>query len=146
MSETVRTGQSVTVNYTGTTTSDGEVFDTSVGKEPFTFQTGTGSVIPGFDQAVTGMAVGETKTVDIPCDQAYGARNIEAVMVVDNSQFPEGMDIQVGMTVQGEGPNGPFPAIITAIAHNGVTLDANHPLAGEDLTFEIELISINEED
>lgn len=144
MSEIVRSGQSVTVHYKGMV--DGEIFDSSEGREPFTFQTGTGAVIPGFDQAVIGMEVGETKSVDIPVDQAYGERSTDAVMVVENSQFPPEMNLQVGMTVQGEGPNGPFPAVVTAIAHNGVTIDANHPLSGQDLAFEIELVGINEED
>ena len=145
MSDTVRAGQSVTVKYVGTL-DDGTVFDASEENDPFTFQVGTGQVIPGFEAAVVGMEVGEVKTTNIPTEQAYGDRNIEAVIVVERSSFPENMDLQVGMQVQGEGPNGPFPAIVTAVASNGITIDANHPLAGQDLAFEIEVLSINEED
>ncbi len=144
MSDTVRTGQNISVHYTGKL-NDGTVFDTSEGREPFTFTVGTGAVIPGFDQAVAGMAVGEKKDINIPVDQAYGARNLEAVMVIEPSAFPEEMEVSVGMQVQGEGPNGSFPAVVTAVASNGITIDANHPLAGNDLNFEIELVSINEE-
>ena len=103
------------------------------------------AVIPGFDQGIIGMTVGEVKELDIPVDEAYGERTLDAVMVVEPTAFPEEMEVSVGMQVQGEGPNGPFPAIVTAIASNGVTIDANHPLAGHSLNFEIELVSINEE-
>ena len=144
MSDTVRAGQSISVHYTGKL-NDGTVFDTSEGNDPFTFTVGTAAVIPGFDQAVAGMQVGEKKEISIPVDQAYGDRNLEAVMVIEPSAFPEEMEISVGMQVQGEGPNGSFPAVVTAIASNGITIDANHPLSGNDLNFEIELISINEE-
>ena len=144
MNDGVRTGQSVTVHYTGTL-NDGSVFDTSQDKEPFSFTTGTGAVIPGFDQAVVGMTVGETKEVQIDSDSAYGPRNMDAVIVIERDSFPEDMDVQVGMTVQGEGPNGTFPATVTAVASNGITIDANHPLAGQDLNFAIELVSINED-
>ncbi len=144
MSDTVRAGQGVAVIYTGKL-NDGTVFDTNVGAEPFSFTTGTGAVIPGFDQAVVGMAVGETKEVHIPVDEAYGQRSLEAVMVIEPTSFPEDMEVSVGMQVQGEGPNGAFPAIVTAVASNGITIDANHPLAGNDLNFEIELVSISED-
>ena len=144
MSDAVRTGQNVSVQYTGTL-NDGTVFDSNVGVEPFTFTIGTGAVISGFDQAVVGMSVGETKSVTIPVDEAYGQRTLDAVLVIEPSSFPEEMDLQIGMQVQGEGPNGAFPAIVTAIASNGITIDANHPLAGNDLNFEIELLSINED-
>ena len=143
--ETVRTGQSVTVNYNGFL-DDGTIFDSSEADGPFSFTTGTGQVIPGFETAVVGMQVGETKTTKLSVEEAYGERNIEAVIVVERSSFPEDMELEVGMTVQGEGPNGPFPAIVTAVASNGVTIDANHPLAGQALNFEIELLSINEEE
>ena len=144
MSDGVRVGQNVSVHYTGTL-DDGSVFDSSKDKDPFNFTTGTGAVIPGFDQAVVGMTVGETKGVHIPSDEAYGPRNMDAVIVIERESFPEDMDIQVGMTVQGEGPNGAFPATVAAVASNGITIDANHPLAGKNLNFEIELVSINED-
>ncbi len=145
MNDGVRVGQGVTVHYTGTL-NDGSVFDSSQEKDPFSFITGTGAVIPGFDQAVVGMTAGQTKEVHISSDDAYGPRNMDAVIVIERESFPEDMDVQVGMTVQGEGPNGAFPATVTAVASNGITIDANHPLAGQDLNFTIELVSINEEE
>ena len=144
MSDTVRAGQNVSIIYTGKL-EDGTVFDSNVGGDAFNFTTGTGAVIPGFDQGIIGMAVGEVKELDIPVDEAYGERTLDAVMVVEPTAFPEEMEVSVGMQVQGEGPQGPFPAIVTAIASNGITIDANHPLAGHNLNFEVELVSINEE-
>ena len=144
MSDTVRAGQNVSIIYTGKL-EDGTVFDSNVGGDTFNFTTGTGAVIPGFDQGIIGMTVGEVKELDIPVDEAYGERTLDAVMVVEPTAFPEEMEVSVGMQVQGEGPNGPFPAIVTAIASNGITIDANHPLSGHSLNFEVELVSINEE-
>ena len=142
MSETVQSGQVVSVHYVGTLT-DGTVFDESRGRgEPISFQTGTGQVIAGFDQAVIGMAVGEKKTVEISSSDAYGDRNEEAIQVVPREAFPEEMEIVPGMQIQGDGPAGSFPAIVAEVAEKTITVDLNHPLAGQDLTFEIEVTGL----
>ena len=138
----VKEGRSVSVHYVGTL-DDGTVFDTSRGREPISFEVGSGKVIAGFDQAVLGLKVGESKSVRIAKDEAYGERNENAVLVVPRTAFPEDMEITPGMQVQGSGPDGEFPAIVTAIAANGVTLDMNHPLAGMDLTFDIEVVEVS---
>ena len=138
----VKEGRSVSVHYTGTL-DDGTVFDTSRGRDPISFEVGSGKVIAGFDQAVLGLKVGESRTVRIDSDDAYGERNENAVLVVPRDQFPENMEIVPGMQVQGSGPQGEFPAIVTAVASNGITIDMNHPLAGMDLNFDIEVVEVD---
>ena len=138
----VKEGRSVSVHYTGTL-DDGTMFDTSRSNSPITFEVGAGKVIKGFDEAVKGMAVGDKKQVRILSEEAYGERSPEAVLVVARDSFPEDMQLEVGMKVQGSGPNGDFPAIVSAIASNGITVDLNHPLAGENLNFEIEVVEVN---
>tara|TARA_B100001094_G_scaffold316335_1_gene357415 strand:- start:290 stop:721 length:432 start_codon:yes stop_codon:yes gene_type:complete len=142
MSETVKSGQVVSVHYVGTL-EDGTIFDESRGRgEPISFQTGTGQVIAGFDQAVIGMQVGETKTIEIASNDAYGARNDEAIQDVPREAFPSEMEITPGMQVQGDGPNGSFPAIVTEVSDSTITVDLNHPLAGKNLNFEIEVTGL----
>ncbi len=138
----VKDGRNVTVHYVGKL-DDGSIFDSSRDYEPISFEVGGGKVIPGFDQAVIGMKVGETKSVQILSEDAYGDRNENAVLVVPRDAFPEDMEIEIGMQVTGQGPNGDFPAIVTAKASNGVTIDMNHPLAGQNLNFEIEVVEVN---
>ena len=138
----VKDGRNVTVHYVGKL-DDGSIFDSSRDYEPISFEVGGGKVIPGFDQAVIGMKVGETKSVQILSEDAYGDRNENAVLVVPRDAFPEDMEIEIGMQVTGQGPNGDFPAIVTATASNGVTIDMNHPLAGQNLNFEIEVVEVN---
>ena len=135
-------GDTVRVHYTGTL-ENGQTFDTSEGREPLEFTVGGGQVIPGFDQAVAGMEPGDTKTVDIPADEAYGPQREEMMLQVSPDQFPEGMDPQVGQQLQLSQPNGQNVVVrVVDIESDSVTLDANHPLAGEDLTFEITLAEI----
>jgi peptidylprolyl isomerase len=135
-------GDTVKVDYTGTL-SDGTVFDTSVGKQPLEFTIGANQVIVGFDKAVTGMKVGESKTVTIPADEAYGQHRDDLVTTVDRSQLPQGETLQIGQQLQGTGPEGrSIIFTITKIDEQTITLDANPPLAGEDLTFEIRLVEI----
>ena len=141
MSNTVETNNMVTVHYVGTFT-DGTVFDSSRDKEtPFAFTTGSGQVVPGFDDAVIGMKVGETKTVTLTPDVAYGPKNPNAYTVAPKTSFEEGFDLTKGNVVQGQQNGQQFQARIEGTTDNHVVLDMNHPLAGEILTFEIKIVS-----
>jgi peptidylprolyl isomerase len=135
------TGDLVRVHYKGTLT-DGTVFDTSEGREPLEFTLGQGMVIPGFENAVTGLEVGASVVRTIPADEAYGPMREEMVIKIPKDQFPEDMPLEIGQELQLQGPGGYLVAQIVAIEEDGVVLDANHPLAGEDLTFSITLESI----
>ena len=137
----IEDGKKVRIHYTGTL-SDGEKFDSSAGKDPLEFETGAGAVIPGFDSAVRDMEVGGKKTVTLPCKEAYGEVRDEMIGDIPKDKFPEEMEIQVGMPLQMQGPQGPVPVVVKEIKENEVTIDANHPLAGQDLTFELELVEI----
>jgi peptidylprolyl isomerase len=133
----------VQVHYTGKL-DDGSVFDSSQGRDPLQFVVGTGQVIKGFDAAVRGMEVGETKTVRIPAADAYGEPNEKAVLDVERTQLPQGVTPELGMQFNLQTQSGQqVPARITAITDTHVKLDANHPLAGKALTFELELVAIN---
>ncbi len=145
MENTVKNGDNVSVHYKGTL-DDGSVFDSSHTREqPITFQVGSGQVIPGFEEAVVGMIPGSTKNVTIEPNQAYGPRNEEAVQVVPKTAFPPGYPFQVGQPVQGTGANGEqMAATISSEDQFTVTLDLNHPLAGKNLNFELDLVSINQ--
>lgn len=132
----------VKVHYTGKLTS-GEVFDSSVNREPLQFTVGAGQMIAGFDAAVDGMELNEKKTVTIPADEAYGPHNPEMIQKVSRTQLPDGMDPQVGQTLMAQGQGGyPMELLVTETDHESITVDANHKLAGKDLVFEIELVEI----
>jgi peptidylprolyl isomerase len=136
-------GDTVRIHYTGTL-GDGEVFDTSEGREPLAFTLGEGEVIAGFDAAVAGMAPGEKKTVTIPADEAYGQHRDEMVLQVGRDQLPPGLDPEEGDALtmsMGDGME--LPVLVREVTDDHIVLDANHPLAGEDLTFEIELVGID---
>jgi len=139
----VKQGDTIKVHYTGTL-SDGSEFDSSYKRnEPIQFQAGTGQMIPGFDEAVMGMTVGDKKTVNIPNEQAYGPQNPDAFMPVPKTNFPPDFKAVVGEMVQGQTETGqPVTAAIVEVTENDIVLDLNHPLAGEDLNFEIELVEI----
>ena len=134
-----KTGDTVRVHYT-LKLADGTVYDTSIGSEPLEFTIGQGKVIPGFEQAVIGMQVGETKTFTVPADQAYGQRQEDLIIEVDRDQLSPDINPEVGMMLQGS------QGIVTIIEVTETTIkvDANHPLAGQDLTFDIEIIEIRE--
>ncbi|HCL04760.1 MAG TPA: peptidylprolyl isomerase [Chitinophagaceae bacterium] len=138
----VKKGDTVKVHYHGKLT-NGTTFDSSEGREPLEFEVGGGMVIPGFDEGVTGMAIGEKKTIHIPADQAYGPKQEEMVMEFPRDRFPADMVPEVGMQLNmsnGSGQN--FPVTIAEVREAVVVLDANHPLAGEDLVFDLELVAI----
>lgn len=136
-------GNTVKVHYTGTLT-DETVFDSSREREPIEFEVGAGQMIAGFDAAVDGMKVGDSKKVNIPSAEAYGEKNPEAVFNVPKTQLPEGMEPEVGMQLEASQEDGRTQMLVVAEVHETeVTLDANHPLAGKDLVFDIEMMEIN---
>jgi peptidylprolyl isomerase len=136
-------GDTVKIHYTGKL-DDGTVFDSSVDREPLEFTLNSGQVIPGFDQAVVGMSPGETKTEKIPMDQAYGPYREEMVVEVSRQQMPPELQPEVGQQLQVQQTDGQtIPVVVAEVTDSTVTLDANHPLAGEDLTFEIQLVEIS---
>lgn len=141
----VKSGDKIKVHYKGTLTNGGELFDSSEGRDPLEFEVGAGMVIPGFDNGVVDMEVGEKKTINIPVDQAYGPKNEQNVIEVDRAQLPPEMkELEAGMMLQMMTPDGqPIPVKIVSFTEEKVKLDANHALAGEDLTFDLELVSIN---
>lgn len=134
-------GKTVRVHYTGRL-SDGTVFDSSEGRDPLEFTLGAGQVIPGFDAAVTGMAVGDSNTVTIEPDNAYGPRNDEMMQDVLRGDIPTEIDLAVGMQLQASGPQGQMIVTVVELSDDTVKLDANHPLAGKALTFDLELVEI----
>ena len=135
-------GNKVKVHYTGTF-DDGQVFDSSREAQPLEFELGAVQVIPGFDQAITGMEVGESKQVRIPEAEAYGPYNPEMVFTTDQSQFAEGVTPQVGQQFQAETPDGqPMFLVVKEVSEEGIVMDANHPMAGKDLNFDLELVEI----
>lgn len=139
----IKSGDKVKVHYTGTL-EDGSVFDTSKQREPLEFEVGSGQLIPGFEKAVLELTPGDSTTVKIPCDEAYGESRPEMVVKIERDKVPSDISPEVGMQLQVQQPNGqPLPVVIADVDDSHVTLDANHPLAGKDLTFEIELISVN---
>jgi FKBP-type peptidyl-prolyl cis-trans isomerase 2 len=138
----VKKGDKVKVHYHGRL-DNGETFDKSEGREPLEFEVGGGMVIKGFDDGVTGMAVGEKKTVNIPFDDAYGPRNPDMIIEMPKERFPKDLDIEIGMPLGvSDGQGQQFQVVITEIKEEVVMLDANHPLAGHDLTFDLELVEI----
>ena len=140
--QTVKNGDTVRVHYHGRLT-NGNTFDSSEGREPLEFQVGAGMVIKGFDNGVLEMKVGDKKTVQIPVDQAYGPKNEELIMDFPKANIPADLNPEVGMDLQMSNPQGQvFPVKVAAISSEFITLDANHPLAGEPLVFDIELVEI----
>ena len=138
----VKSGDKVKVHYHGKLTS-GDTFDSSAGREPLEFEVGSGMVIKGFDDGVTGMTVGEKKTINIPYDEAYGPINPEMLIEMPKDRFPADMEIEIGMSLMMNDQQGQqFQVTIAEIKDAVVMLDANHPLAGKDLVFDLELVEI----
>lgn len=138
----VKDGDKVKVHYHGRLAS-GETFDSSAGRQPLEFEVGSGAVIKGFDDGVRGMSVGEKKTISIPAEEAYGPHNPEMMIEFPKERFPQEMTIEVGMTLMmNNGAGQQFQVMIAEIKEEIVILDANHPLAGEELIFDIELVEI----
>ncbi len=138
----VKSGDKVKVHYHGRLIS-GETFDSSKGREPLEFEVGTGQVIKGFDAGVTGMVVGDKKTINIPVDEAYGPKNAEMLIDYPKERFPPDMKIEVGMPLMMSNESGQqFQVMVDEIKEDMIILDANHPLAGESLIFDIELVEI----
>lgn len=136
-------GQTVTVNYTAKL-QDGTVFDTTEDKDPLEFQLGDNRVIPGFESAVMDMNPGDTKTAQIPPEEAFGPHVDERVTQVPRSQLPEDLNPQIGQQLEIPQENGaPIRVTIIEMDDKTITLDANHPLAGQELTFDIELLNVN---
>jgi peptidylprolyl isomerase len=141
-------GNIVRINYTGKL-ADGTVFDTSEaeGREPLGFRLGENQVLPKLEAEIVGMAAGDKKTVAIEANDAYGPHQEQAIQQVERSQIPDDVDLTVGNALQATGPDGQVvPLRVIAADETTVTLDANHPLAGHDLTFDVELVEIVAED
>jgi FKBP-type peptidyl-prolyl cis-trans isomerase 2 len=135
-------GDKVRVHYQGTLRT-GETFDSSEGREPLEFTVGSGQVIKGFDEGVKGMSVGEKRKLEIPVHDAYGEKSQELIIEFPKTQFPEDMTPEVGQQLMmSNGGEQSFPVTIKEVKEESVLLDANHPLAGEDLIFNIELVEI----
>jgi peptidylprolyl isomerase len=138
----IKDGDTVKVHYTGKL-ENGDVFDTSREREPFEFTVGDKAVIPGFEKGVVGMEVGDTKTIEIPPEEAYGAKQDELVVEVKKSEFPDDITPTIGQRLQIKQQDGnPIVVTITGLTEESITLDANHPLAGYTLFFDVEVVDI----
>lgn len=137
-----KAGDTVSIHYTGTL-ADGTTFDSSDGREPLKFQMGAGQIIPGLEAALEGMAVGDEKTVTIAADDAYGQHQPEGLQEVPRSAIPDHIPLDLGTQLQVQTPQGQtLPVTVTQVTEESVTLDANHPLAGKDLTFAVKVVEI----
>lgn len=140
---TTKENDKVKVHYKGSL-SNGQVFDSTEGKDPLEFTLGKGQLIPGFEKGLLGMEVEESKTIHIPVAEAYGEPNAALIQEVPKDQLPEEIEPEVGMQLMSQAPNGQqIPLVIAEVQEESIVVDANHPLAGKDLTFEVTLVSIN---
>lgn len=140
---TAKANDKVKVHYKGTL-SNGEIFDTSEGRDPLEFTLGTGQVIPGFDKGIEGMTIDESKTINIPSTNAYGDIRKELIQEVPKTHIPEEIKPEIGLQLMSSTPDGQqIPLVVTEIKDETIIVDANHPLAGKDLTFEVTLVGIN---
>ncbi len=143
MLQTAQAGNAVKVHYTGTL-GDGTIFDSSQGRDPLEFTLGAGQVIKGFDEGIQGMQVGDHKTIHIGVEDAYGPAYEDMVFVIDRAELPADIELELGMTLNmhEDGSPAPIPVILREMTDTTVTFDANHPLAGKDLVFDVELVGI----
>ncbi|WP_236980014.1 FKBP-type peptidyl-prolyl cis-trans isomerase [Membranihabitans maritimus] len=138
-----KSGDTVKVHYTGKL-KDGSIFDSSRDREPLEFKLGAGMMIPGFDKAVDGMKIGDSITTEISANDAYGEKSDEMVIDIPKDQLPEGINPEIGQQLTMQHPSGQsIPVVVTKVEEASIEIDANHPLAGKDLIFDIELVSIN---
>ena len=133
----------VKLHYKGTL-DDGSVFDSSEGKEPLEFISGVGMIIPGLDKGIEGLKIGDKKQIKISSKDAYGPLLPEAVQEVPKEQFPKDLKLEVGMQLAAQGPQGTIPVVIKEVGENSIKVDFNHPLAGKDLTFDVDVIDVKE--
>lgn len=138
-----KAGDTVKIHYTGTL-DDGTQFDSSEGREPLEFELGSGQVIPGFEKAVDGMAVGDSKQVNIPPEDAYGPRHEQMIQEVPKSALPDDLEPEIGMGLQAQGQDGQVLNLtVSAVGEDSITVDGNHPLAGKALNFDLQLVEIS---
>lgn len=136
-------GNKIAIHYTGTL-ADGSVFDSSEGREPLSFTMGEGQIIPGLESALDGLSEGDEKTVTVPADDAYGQKNPQAVQQVPRATIPDNIPLDLGTQLQMQTPDGQaIPVTVAEVTEEHVLLDANHPLAGKDLTFEVKVVSVD---
>lgn len=139
----IKKDNTVKVHYTGKLT-NGEVFDSSAGREPLEFTVGAGQMIPGFENGILDMKLNEKKTIEIPASEAYGERRDELLQEVPKSQLPEEIKPEVGMPLMAQLPDGSQQQLVIAeVREESIVVDANHPLAGKDLIFDVEVVEIN---
>lgn len=133
----------VIMHYKGTL-EDGSVFDTSEGRDPLEFMYGVGMLIPGLEKELVGLKAGDKKTVKVSSDEAYGPKNDQAIQEVPKDQFPQDVELKPGAQLMAQGPQGPIMLTVVEVKEEVVIVDFNHPLAGKDLTFEVEIVEVRE--
>lgn len=139
----IQPNDNVSVHYTGTF-EDGEIFDSSRERGPLSFEVGAGQMIQGFDEAVVGMEIGESKKITLAPEEAYGHRNEELIVELPAASFPGDMELEVGIQLQLTNQNGqPVPATVVHITEENITMDVNHPMAGKTLVFDIEIVEVS---
>ena len=134
----------ISVNYTGTFSNSGEIFDTNIGGEPLIFLVGHGNMIEGFEQEMLGAAIGDTRQFTLTPERAYGQRDDDAVQRIPKSQFPEEMELEAGMVLGAQSEQGPIQFSIVEVEDDFVTVDFNHQMAGHTLHFSVEVVAIRE--
>jgi len=138
----IKNGDVVRIHYTGKFT-DGTPFDSSDGREPLEFKMGAGQIIPGLERSIEGMDVGDKETVTVPAADAYGPRDDAQVQAIPRTAIPDGVDVDVGSRLQANTADGRTVNLtVVDLDDSSVTVDANHPLAGRDLVFDIEIIDV----